>query len=56
MTPDHVVALDYTPDFTDISLLDISFDAQLAKAIEVTSSSIVPGENEVSSENPSDEG
>ena len=45
--PDHVVVLGYTPDFTDITLLDASIDTQLSKAIEVVSSYIVeePQEN-----------
>ena len=57
IVPDHVVALDYSPDFSDLSLLDTSMDVQLAKAIEVASSSVVietPSENE-SSESGSSE-
>lgn len=48
IVPDHVVSLGYAPDFSDISLIDISLDNQLSKAIEVVSSYIVvqqPEEN-----------
>ncbi|HQQ88693.1 MAG TPA: hypothetical protein PLU82_00485, partial [Oscillospiraceae bacterium] len=40
ITPDHVVALDYVPDFSDVTLLDSTLDTQLAKAIEVASSTM----------------
>ncbi len=40
ITPDHIVALDYVPDFTDVTYLDPSMDFQLAKAIEVAASSV----------------
>ena len=55
VTPDHIVALDYTLDLTDISILDTNLDTQLAKAIEVTSSSI-PNDSGESSESQSGEG
>ena len=42
ITPDHVVTLDYVPDFSDITFLDSTMDTQLAKAIEVASSSVMP--------------
>lgn len=42
--PDHVLTLSYTPDFSDISLLDTTLDTQLAKAIEVVSSGIASTE------------
>ncbi|MBQ7873594.1 MAG: PDZ domain-containing protein [Oscillospiraceae bacterium] len=38
--PDHVVTIDYVPDFTDVTFLDPSMDFQLAKAIEVAASSV----------------
>lgn len=50
LTPDHASSLNYTPDFSDISLLDAGVDTQLAKAIEVASSSVVV-ENEEPAEN-----
>ena len=56
VTPDHAVSLDYALDLTDISLLDTNLDTQLAKAIEVTSSSILPTDSEDSAEGTSDEG
>lgn len=40
IVPDHVVALDYMPDFSDVTLLDSTLDTQLAKAIEVASSTM----------------
>lgn len=53
ITPDHVVALtEYTPDFTDITFFDPGIDTQLAKAIEVASSSVIPDEG--TTENPED--
>ena len=58
VTPDHVVTIDYTPDFTDISFLDPSMDLQLAKAIEVAASSVaaqMPAEEETT-ENSDSEG
>ena len=42
ITPDHVVTIDYVPDFSDITFLDSTMDTQLAKAIEVASSSVTP--------------
>ena len=39
IVPDHAATLSYTPDFSDVTLLDASVDTQLAKAIEVVSSS-----------------
>lgn len=42
ITPDHVVTIDYVPDFSDITFLDSTMDTQLAKAIEVASSSVMP--------------
>lgn len=45
IVPDHAIALTYTPDFTDVTLLDSSVDTQLAKAIEVISSSSNAEEN-----------
>lgn len=42
VTPDHVVTIDYVPDFSDITFLDSTMDTQLAKAIEVASSSVMP--------------
>lgn len=56
VTPDHAVSLDYALDLTDISLLDTNLDTQLAKAIEVTSSSILPTDSEDPVEEASDEG
>ncbi|MBQ3561663.1 MAG: PDZ domain-containing protein [Oscillospiraceae bacterium] len=57
ITPDHVVSIDYVPDFSDITLLDSTMDTQLAKAIEVASSSVVLELNEAenSSEDTSSE-
>ncbi len=55
VTPDHVVTLDYSLDLTDISLLDPNLDTQLAKAIEVASSSVVPVDETESSESQSGE-
>ena len=56
--PDHIVAFDYTTlNFTDLSMLDVSIDLQLSKAIEVASSSIAhiaPEESETSEENSSE--
>lgn len=46
--PDHTCSLNYTPDFTDISLLDAGVDTQLAKAIEIASSSVVAENKEAS--------
>lgn len=40
VVPDHMVSLDYTPDFSNLSAIDPGFDAQFAKAIEVASASI----------------
>ena len=51
IAPDHAVALTYTPDFTDVTLLDSSIDTQLAKAIEVISSSSNSENAEENSEN-----
>ncbi len=55
ITPDHVVAFDYTTlNFTDLSMLDAAMDLQLAKAIEIASSSVPsvnPEESESSVEN-----
>lgn len=60
ITPDHSVSLsaDYTPDFSDLYYLDPGVDAQLAKAIEVASSSVVfeSSEDSESSEENSSEG
>lgn len=53
VTPDHVVTIDYVPDFSDLTMLDTAMDTQLAKAIEVASSSVMPeteGSEEASSE------
>lgn len=58
VTPDHVVAFDYTSlDFTDITMLDSTMDLQIAKAIEVASSYVaneVPEETENSEESSSE--
>ncbi len=54
ITPDHVVTIDYVPDFSDITFLDSTMDTQLAKAIEVASSSVMP--DAPAEENPSSEG
>lgn len=54
---DHMVSLDYTPDFSNLSAIDPGFDAQFAKAIEVASASIStngegqPAENSSEAEN-----
>ena len=52
------MAFDYTTlNFTDLSMLDVSIDLQLSKAIEVASSSIAhiaPEESETSEENSSE--
>lgn len=44
MTPDFTVTLDYSPDFSDVTLLDPTLDSQLSKAIEVLSSTIAANE------------
>lgn len=46
VTPDHIVTLDYSPDFTDISMLDTAIDVQLAKALEVAVSSVSQSSSE----------
>ncbi len=57
VVPDHMVSLDYTPDFSNLSAIDPGFDAQFAKAIEVASASIStngegqPAENSSEAEN-----
>lgn len=57
VVPDHMVLLDYTPDFSNLSAIDPGFDAQFAKAIEVASASIStngegqPAENSSEAEN-----
>ena len=57
VVPDHMVSLDYTPDFSNLSAIDPGFDAQFAKAIEVASASITtngegqPAENSSEAEN-----
>lgn len=57
VVPDHMVSLDYTPDFSNLSAIDPGFDAQFAKAIEVASASIStngegqPAENSSETEN-----
>lgn len=57
VVPDHMVSLDYTPDFSNLSVIDPGFDAQFAKAIEVASASIStngegqPAENSSEAEN-----
>ena len=57
VVPDHMVSLDYTPDFSNLSAIDPGFDAQFAKAIEVASPSIStngegqPAENRSEAEN-----
>lgn len=57
VVPDHLVSLDYTPDFSNLSAIDPGFDAQFAKAIEVASASIStngdgqPAENSSEAEN-----
>ncbi|MBQ3530988.1 MAG: PDZ domain-containing protein [Oscillospiraceae bacterium] len=59
VTPDHVVAFDYTTlNFTDLSLLDPAMDSQLSKAIEIAASSVAPttGTETDSSEESSSEG
>lgn len=61
VTPDYLIAQDYTVlNFTDLSLLDATMDAQLAKAIEVASSSVAAElpeeENTENSEESSSEG
>ncbi|MBR5310516.1 MAG: hypothetical protein IKU42_05285, partial [Oscillospiraceae bacterium] len=54
ITPDHVVTIDYVLDFTDITMLDATMDTQLAKAIEVASSSVIPKESENTEESSSE--
>lgn len=54
VTPDHVVTIDYVPDFTDITMLDATMDTQLAKAIEVASSSVIPKNSENPEESSSE--
>lgn len=55
--PDHLVSLDYIPDFTSLSTVDPDMDAQLAKAIEVVSAAVntnvdeQPSESDSSAEN-----
>lgn len=55
--PDHLVSLDYIPDFTSLSTVDPDMDAQLAKAIEVVSAAVntnvdeLPSESDSSAEN-----
>lgn len=55
--PDHLVSLDYIPDFTNLSTVDPDMDAQLAKAIEVVSAAVntnvdeQPSESDSSAEN-----
>lgn len=55
--PDHLVSLDYVPDFTSLSTVDPDMDAQLAKAIEVVSAAVntnvdeQPSESDSSAEN-----
>lgn len=55
--PDHLVSLDYVPDFTNLSTVDPDMDAQLAKAIEVVSAAVntnvdeQPSESDSSAEN-----
>lgn len=57
VVPDHMVSLDYTPDFSNLSAINPGFDAQFAKAIEVASASIStngegqPAENSSEAEN-----
>ncbi len=51
VTPDHVVTIDYVPDFTDITLLDTSMDLQLAKALEVAASAASQVPSEENSDN-----
>lgn len=57
VVPDHMVSLDYTPDFSNLSAIDPGFDAQFAKAIEIASASIStnvegqPAENSSEAEN-----
>lgn len=48
VTPDHTVALDYTPDFTSLGTIDPSMDTQLAKAIEVVSAAVSSNSSEES--------
>lgn len=54
VTPDHMVSLDYTPDFSNLSSIDPGFDAQFAKAIEVVSASIGTGSDEQPAESGSE--
>lgn len=54
ITPDHMVSLDYTPDFSNLSSIDPGFDAQFAKAIEVVSASIGTGSDEQPAESGSE--
>lgn len=55
VTPDHAVATptDYVIDLSDITFLDPGIDPQLAKAIEVASSSVILEESD---ENPEENG
>lgn len=41
LTPDYLIMSNYTLDFSNVTVEDTEMDAQLAKAIEVVSSSIV---------------
>ncbi|HNW04860.1 MAG TPA: S41 family peptidase [Oscillospiraceae bacterium] len=50
IVPDHAVPLDYAFEFTDVTLLDSALDTQLAKAIEVASSTIAPVPEESAAE------
>ncbi len=54
VTPDHLVTLDYSPDFANLSTIDPNIDAQLAKAIEVVSASITTNEEEQPAESSSE--
>lgn len=54
VVPDHMVSLDYTPDFSNLSAIDPGFDAQFAKAIEVASASISTNGEDQPAENSSE--